>query len=227
MDGAPDEFCDVPGQALDASNWVHPFFFHGASASDIHEKATVRVAASADGLRIHVHVTDATVFVSTDPLTLHEGDSIEVYAAGFVPTHGDFDGTVDIGARHIILAPPSGPGFGARALVWDSTCPGTPSPQPLDTSFFAGRLVADGWELELALPWSFLTAPATTPPSSGAQVGFTLALNAQDDAAAGGRQVQAFLGYQTIGSSPSCAACTKTEGEPFCDDRTWCTPTLQ
>src|SRR5262249_1966325 len=75
--------------------------------------------------------------------------------------------------------------------------------------------------------------PSTTapPPKSGAKIGFTFALDAQDVESTdplNARQMQAFLGYQTLTvASPSCDACSRTSAEPFCDDRTWGTPALQ
>ena len=229
LDGRGDEFCSLPGQTIDSSA-TRVFFFRGATPADVTEVATLRTAWSSEGLHMHVHVKDANLFVPPNgSQQLHEGDAIEIYVAGYVPTSGPFDATTDIGAQHIIVSPPSG-AIGARGFVWTSSCD-FPVPAALNNAFFTGRTVTDGWEIELDLPWSILlSSPSATPPASGAKIGFTLALDAQDLPSGDplhARQMQAFLGYQTITvASPSCDSCSHGP-EPFCDDRTWCNPTLQ
>jgi hypothetical protein len=230
IDGRGDEFCSLPGQTLDSSA-TRIFFYRSAKPADVTEVATLRTGWSNEGLHMHVHVADANLFVPPNgSQQLHEGDAIEIYVAGYVPTSGAFDATTDIGAQHIIVSPPSG-AIGARGFVWTSSCD-FPVPAALNNAFFTGRTVRDGWEIELDLPWSILLpSPTDAPPTSGAKIGFTFALDAQDVESGdplNARQMQAFLGYQTITvASPSCDSCSRATPEPFCDDRTWCTPTLQ
>jgi hypothetical protein len=230
LDGVGAEFCSLPGETLDASA-KQIFFFRGATAADIKEIATLRLAWSSEGLHMHIHVTDANVFVPANgSQELHEGDAIEIYVAGYVPTSGTFDEKTDIGAQHIIVSPPSG-AIGARGFVWTSSCD-FPVPAALNNAFFTGRTVSDGWEIELDLPWSVLLTSTTTPaPTAGAKIGFTFALDAQDAPSTDplhARQMQAFIGYESItAASPSCDSCSKAPPEPFCDDRTWCPPVLQ
>jgi len=231
VDGVGDEFCALPGQTIDA-HATRVFFYRGASAADVKEVATVRAASSSDGLHIHVHVTDGAIFVQPNgSQQLQEGDALELYVAGFTPKGGTFDGTTDAGALHVIASPPSG-AIGARAFVWTSSCD-VPVPASLNPSYYAGRIVSDGWEIELDLPWSALLPTTTTPPPiSGATIGFTVGIDAQDTpGSADGtveRQMLAFTGYTTVSApSPSCDDCGKPDVEPFCDDRCWCTPALQ
>jgi hypothetical protein len=232
VDGRGDEFCSLPGHTIDSSA-TRVAFFRGATASQVKEVGTLRAAWSSQGLHLHVHVTDANVFVPPNGSNaLHEGDAIELYVAGYVPASGTFDDTTDIGAQHIIVSPPQPSGIiGARGFVWTSSC-STPIPASLDNAFFTGRIVTDGWELELDLPWSVLLAsPTAAPPTAGAQIGFTFGLDAQDDPSTDpdhARQMLAFTGYLILTvASPSCSSCGKSPPEPFCDDRCWCTPTLR
>ncbi len=218
IDGVGDELCAL---ALDAwDKRTTPFQIPTPPTADVDPRAELRVGWSSVGLHLHVHVVDPTgVIVSPPEASVAESDSVEIYASGFVPTGGDYDDVSDLGAIHVIVTPP-GAGLGARANIFDSRY--DHAAVAMSPSLYAVRIVSDGYEVEMQLPWTLISR--TAPPSSGAGIGFDVALN-KDRASDHKRILQTFLGYRTDPVTPS--SCTISKPEPWCDDRTWCVPKLE
>ncbi|MGZ3423699.1 MAG: hypothetical protein ACXVEF_35730 [Polyangiales bacterium] len=219
VDGVGDEFCGLPVSTWDKR--TAQLNLPSPPPSGVDPRVELRVGWSDVGLHLHVHVIDAAVLVSPVEQVLHTGDSVEIYASGFVPMGGDYDETTDVGAVHLILAPP-GAGLEARALVYSSRYDHPAS--ALSRSLYAGRIVSDGYEIEVQLPWSLITRGA--PPIASGGIGLTAAVNAKDVPTDADRALQTFLGFHPV--SPGSNSCVGSPGvQPWCDDRTWCTPLLE
>ena len=220
IDGVGDELCALPVTRFDKT--TAQYDVPSPPPGDVDPRAEVRVAWSSEGLHLHVHVIDAHVVVTpAESNILHYGDSIEVYTAGFVPTAGDYDDKTDVGAVHVIIAPP-GADVGARAYVYTSRYDHLPV--SLAPALYAGRLVDDGFEIEAKFSWTLISRVA--PPKANDSIGFTLAVNAKDDPAQEKRSLQMTFGYRSVVTpADSCAGIAPAE--PYCDDRTWCVPVLE
>jgi hypothetical protein len=211
VDGGGDEFCAIPAMSFTVGQmpWVNPSF--NANVASV---VTLRVAWSDAALHAHVHVADATVSPSVDPTGLWNGDNVQFFMAGTGTLTGAFTGMDDGGARHCIVAPPSTLLPNGSATDFYETPGGLVTPA-LDTSLYATRLVEDGYEVEVRLPWA-AHAAARTP---GARFGFNFMVGATDGATL---ELEAALSNQSPPGPTSCAGATA----PGCDDRTWCVPAL-
>jgi hypothetical protein len=216
LDGNDDDFCNVPSFELNfsnaASNGGKVKVYNGSSTS-YPERALARVAWDASGIHAFIHVIDPNFVPATAVDTIYNADGIELL---FTSTTSGLSGgtSQDSGlAMHVIVSPP----FAAR-----SQATGTNGSQTaLPASQFVAATESSGYKVELKLPWP------GTPPTSGAQIKFDMELNAADGVStagdAGPRDAQAIL---YLGSDPGGSPCA---GElfPYCDDRLWCSTTLQ
>jgi hypothetical protein len=215
VDGVGDEFDGITPVVFRASDapWTDT-----VPPPQLPEQVTFRAAWSPDGFHIHVHVDDPIVIVNPDTSKIWDGDSVEVMVANSTTFTGRFDGSNDGGALHIGVAPPAGY-YTARGIIYVDPVSGTNYRYPLDNSLYAGRTVPGGYEVEVYLPW----APDTAPLVPGGSIGFQFAINAQDvptpPDAQNGRQLTANLPMRAVDP----AGC----GLVWCDDRTWCRPTLE
>jgi hypothetical protein len=213
VDGVGDEFTDITPVVFRATDAP---FTDVVPPPDLPEVVTFRAAWSPQGFHIHVHVDDPTIFVNPDPTRLWDGDSIEVLVANSTTFTGRFDGNNDGGAIHVGVAPPNAY-YPARGVVYVDPANST-FRFALDNNLFAARLIDGGYEAEVYLPW----APTTTPPLPGGSIGFQFAINVQDVPTPAGaqysRQFTANLPMRAV-DPPGC-------GLIWCDDRTWCRPTL-
>jgi hypothetical protein len=212
VDGRALEFCGLSPMLFEVSRAVwtrHP-------PQPLPEIVFVRAAWSPEALHVHAHVIDPKIIVSPNEV-LSEGDGVEVYAAATDQLTGPTDGTRDGGALQIIVTPESGQ-QPARARIYYHPSPGIQLEEAISPAWFATRLVDDGYDVEVRIPWA-------TRVERGMRVGFDLALNVTDSDAATGREQQAALGYRPVTLPTNC---TPDVGpQPFCDDRTWCVPLLQ
>jgi hypothetical protein len=111
------------------------------------------------------------------------------------------------------VAPPKGNTPARATVIAGST------KTPLDPQYWAARLVADGWEVEVKLPWP---GTGNAPSAAGATVGFQLGLGMSE-------QQDKRIEFATL-PIPTVAAgttCPQNHAMPWCDDRTWCKPTAQ
>jgi len=215
LDARGDEFCATQGVLVtaDTAAWkLHPDL-------SFPEVLVVHAGWSIDGVHVDVRVTDPHVVVSASS-ALAEGDAVEIFVSGSVDLHGPFDGTVDGGALQVIVAPPAA-GVPARGTTYFHPAKAVQTEAPLDPSRYAARLTDDGYEVEVFFPW---TNPGA-PRASGDGIGFDVSLDISDSDTASGRQQEISLGNRPVAGATNC---TPDVGpQPFCDDRTWCTPTLR
>ena len=88
-----------------------------------------------------------------------------------------------------------------------------------DQQYWATRLTADGWEVEVKLPWPGTLMPA----AAGATLGFQLGLSMSETQ--GGNRVE--FATLPIPTGVTGTTCPQNHAMPWCDDRTWCRPTLE
>ena len=217
VDGAGDEFCSIRAMTFAAVSCptVSP-----EAAPALPANVSLRVAWSEQAVHLHVRVLDPSVIVQADRAKLWDGDAVEIYIAGAngAELEGAFDGTNDGGAIQLVLTPPSG-AFPARGEAFFSRLGEHAAINP---SLYAGRLIPGGYELELRFPWP----PTANLALPGARVAFDFALDVQDTASAGGRQLQCVISDVFVDGSQACGFAPGTPAAPYCDDRSWCQPEL-
>ncbi len=210
VDGNGAEICTLPFFELNTDTAGHVRVDHTGSESRP-ESAKVHLGWSEAGLHAYITVTDPAVLPSSNIAEIYAGDSVELMFASNATELTGNPGS-DPTTHASIAATP-----GLAAAI--STVNGSASSSPLAENSYQTSVVAPGYTIEVLLPW-----PGTAP-SSGTQIAFDLALNSADDEpadAGDGRDAQAILYLGSVSSSP----CGDT-AEPWCDDRTWCTPTLE
>jgi hypothetical protein len=177
------------------------------------ERAVARVAWDASGIHAFIRVIDPKFVPAANLDNIWNADGVELMFSS--TTTGLKGGTADDSAitTHVIASPP---------LVAASKASGTNGSQaPLDTKYYVAGTTSDGYKVELNLPW-----PGTAP-AAGSQIKFDMEMNAADGKSsngdAGPRDAQAML---YVGSDPGGSPCA---GElfPYCDDRVWCSTSLQ
>ena len=216
LDGNDNDFCGVPSFELNFTNAASnggKVKVYNPGANSYPERAQARVAWDAAGIHAFIRVIDPKFVPAKDLATIYNGDGIELLFT--TTTSGLTGGTSqDSGlAMHVIVSPP----FAAR-----SKANGTDGTQEaLPASQFSAGTESTGYKVELNLPWP------GTPPTAGSQIKFDMELNSADGNStsgdAGPRDAQAIL---SLGSDPGSSPCG---GElfPYCDDRLWCSTTLQ
>jgi hypothetical protein len=221
VDGIGDEFCDIPAMVFDVTSC--PTLYPPTGFPALPEKVYLRVGWSTDAFHLHVHVIDPNVIVNPNPGMLYSGDAVEIFIAGASgdKLHGSYNGSNDGGAIQIVLAPP-GAGFQTRGQAFFNPGGGVHSNAPISSSIYAGRLVSDGYELEVRFPWVAFADPAV----AGAKIAFDIAVAAQQDPDAGGRQLQCIISDVFVDGADACGYPAGQEAQPWCDDRCWCQPEL-
>jgi hypothetical protein len=219
VDGKDDDFCQVPS-----------FVFNKASAGFVNNYnniqdsefpvVTARVAWSAAGLHAFFDVTDASVQSVTmaDPgqaLTApYEGDSIELLISSSDAATGAPGG--DNGTAQVTLA---ATGLSASVKVTNNGGIATTYTE-LPAAQYAQAKTATGYVIEVQLLWQGVA------PSGGGKVRFDLAVNVADTnfgSVSDMRDAQMVLNQSSVSGQTSCPGAA----EPWCDDRTWCSTTLQ
>jgi hypothetical protein len=220
VDGSGEEFCDIQAMVFDVDSC--PTLIP-SEPPDMPERVYLRIGWSMDAFHLHVRVVDPAVLVNPNPDRLWDGDAIEIYVAGASGEKltGSYNGSNDGGAIQIVLAPP-GAGFGTRGRAFFNPGGGVHQNTPISSSIYAGRLTADGYELELRYPWVAFADPAVP----GARIAFDLAVDARSDSDASGRQIQCIISNVLVDGELACGFDDGRPAEPWCDDRAWCQPTL-
>jgi hypothetical protein len=212
LDGDESDFCDVPAFELNFQNAAKVKEYNPNSKNSP-ERAIARVAWDANGIHAFIHVVDPKYVPAADLDNIWNADGVELMFSS--TTSGLKGGTADDASitTHVIASPP----FVAR-----SKASGTNGSQAaLETKYYVASTTSDGYKVEFTLPWP------GTPPTSGAQIKFDMEMNAADGKStngdAGPRDAQAIL---YVGSDPGGSPCN---GElfPYCDDRVWCSTSLQ
>ena len=216
LDGNDDDFCNLPSFELNFSNAAGNggrVVVYNPGGTSYPEHAIARVAWDSAGIHAFIHVTDPNFVAATDIGTIYNSDSIELLFTS--TTSGLSGGTAqDSGlAMHVIISPPLAAKSQATGYNGSQTA--------LDPSLFWAGTESGGYKVELKLPWP------GTPPSKGSQIKFDMQLNSADGISttgdAGPRDAQALL-YQ--GSDPGNSPCG-SDLYPYCDDRLWCSTSLQ
>jgi len=216
LDGNDDDFCNVPSFELNFNNAASGggrVVVFNSGTSNYPERAIARVAWDSFGIHAFIHVIDPKFVAATNMSYVYNADGVELLFTS--TTSGLTGGTAqDAGlAMHVIISPP----LAVRAQAIGSNS----SQTPLDSSLFWAGTESTGYRVELKLPWP------GTPPTAGSQIKFDMELNSADGIStpgdAGPRDAQAIL-YQ--GSDPGNSPCGSPL-YPYCDDRLWCSTTLQ
>ena len=215
LDGAADEFTDIPAMTFEVS--AMPYLSASYSAA-IPQEVTLRAAWSYDAFVAHIHVTDPLLLPDSSA-TLWNGDNVQFFVAGTSTLTGAYSGTEDGGATHVIIAPP-GDATAARGITIYEPCYACVMVTALPTTSFAARAVSDGYEIEIRLPWGATAEPRV----SGARFAFDLMIGVANDSL-GGLQLEGALKNDPTLASTSCSPTPTTH--PGCDDRVWCTPRLE
>jgi hypothetical protein len=222
VDGKDDEFCGVPSFVFDKAAASKGGVVNNYNGLQDAEFASVkaRVAWSSAGLHAFFDVTDAKVESVTmaDPnqalTTPYQGDSIELFVASNDTATGAPGG--DSGAVVVTLA-----ATGKSVSVTTTNNNGlSVTYAELPSAQYAQAKTAGGYAIEVMIPWK------GDSPGSGAKVRFDLAINMADDNFGGVgdmRDAQLIYHVSTVSGQTSCPGAA----EPYCDDRTWCSPTLQ
>jgi hypothetical protein len=216
VDGIGDEFCNVPPVHFTAGNAPYREGGNGIATAPPFppppEEITFRAAWSADAFHLHAHVVDPSIFVNADLNTLWNGDELEIFAAGGSNFTVTYPNGTSANAMEIGVAPPQGlvPARGVIYLGQNRVA--------LDQKYWAVRTVADGYEVEVQLPWAGTAIPA----GAGATLGFHLGLSTQDTDGVG-REEYASLPVPGLAGS----TCPQGHAMPWCDERAWCSPTAQ
>ena len=222
VDGYGDEFCGIPAMEFDVNGC--PTMIPGGELPILPERVFLRVAWSQRDFHLHVKVVDPNVVVNPADTSLWNGDAVEIYIAGSSGTDagltGQYNGNNDGGAIQIVLAPP-GAGKPTRGQAFFNYA-GRHESTSIDPSSFAGRLTSDGYELELIYTWALIARPR----APGAKIAFDIAIGAQQNADAGGRQLQCIISNVFVDGRDACGYMPGTPAQPWCDDRTWCQPEL-
>jgi len=216
LDGNDDDFCSVPAFELNFNNAASNggrVVVYNSGTSNYPERAQARVAWDSFGIHAFIHVIDPKFVAAADSASIYNADGIELLFTS--TTSGLSGGTAqDSGvAMHVIVSPPLGVKSQASGV--------NGSQNPLDPSLFWAGTESTGYKVELKLPWP------GTPPTAGSQIKFDMELNSADGISvtgdAGPRDAQAIL-YQ--GPDPGNSPCGSPL-YPYCDDRLWCSTTLQ
>jgi hypothetical protein len=212
LDGDDSDFCNVPSFEFNFQNAAKVKEYNPNSKNSP-ERAIARVAWDTNGIHAFIHVIDPKFVPAANLDNIWNADGVELMFSS--TTAGLKGGTADDSAitTHVIASPP----FVAR-----SKATGTNGSQAvLETKYYAAGTTSDGYKVEFNLPWP------GTPPTSGSQIKFDMEMNGADGTStngdAGPRDAQAML---YVGSDPGGSPCA---GElfPYCDDRVWCSTSLQ
>ena len=214
VDGVDDEFCDIAPTVFHVAQGMNPDPSTADAGVAGDATAYLRVAWSSVGLHVHVHVDKSPV---SPPATqdVWNGDAIELFMTPSSTATGSYGPGADDGVQ-VLVAPLSASQAPNSAV--NTVAAGLSG--PLDASEYAARLVQGGYEIELQLSWQRIAGHAITAPASGSSIRFDLAV---DIGVSGSRVLQTSLWWADPGTSPSCGGPTYA----WCDDRTWCTPSLQ
>ncbi len=221
VDGRNEDLCNVPMFVLDkasasANGLVNNF--NGIPDAEL-PVVTARVAWSAAGLHGFFEIVDPKVqsVSMADPgqaLAMpYQGDSLELFFSSNDTATGAPGG--DSGAVHVTLA-----ATGKSAAVTTTNNNGvSASYAELPDAQYAQVRTATGYAVEVLIPWR------GGAPGAGARIRFDLALNIADGSFGGVADMRdaQLVYYVASNGQSSCPGAP----EPWCDDRTWCSTSLQ
>ncbi|MBN2194372.1 MAG: hypothetical protein JW751_16265 [Polyangiaceae bacterium] len=213
LDGDDSDVCALPTFAIDFFDANDAVLEHGTTVpeSERPESASVRVGWSPAGLHLFITVSDPLREPARLVSSVWEGDGVEVL---FTSSGSKLDGDPATDrAFHAIFA--GAPSLAGRV----TTRNGVSSISTLNATWYETSVRPDGYVVETLLPWTDVT------PSSGANIAFDFALNSADGQPLGGvgRDAEALLRLAPVSTTSPCLE----DPKPWCDTRTWCTPTLE
>jgi hypothetical protein len=215
VDGDGSEFNEVAAVTyeLRSAPVVNPSY-----AASLPTVVTVRMAWSQQAFVAHVHVADPAIHTYGGGTLEYfwQGDNVQLFIAPTDTLTGEYSGTEDGGATHLVVVPPSDSQPAVAIEVFE------PCYACVDASLslldYAARAVTDGYEIELSWPWSSPLGMF----SPGDRVALNLVVGAQDDPGAG-LQLEGLLANNPVDGDTPCGGAT----HPGCDDRTWCYSVLE
>ena len=250
VDGLDDDFCDVTATVFELRNGAVPF---GGPPPIVRDVLTARVAWDSAGIHAHFHAEDPVLVRDFRLGSSWAGpDYIELDIGGTFPLTGFYDGEQrDPGFLNVFFNPESAltPIKGFTGAVPAQATMGYVFPQgsnygieriPLtDVAPWAYRTVTGGYEFEVLLPWALLGR--SVPPAPGTVISLDLGFGTNNDPdywkfwpaspqlGTPGTAGQSFLAIKPLlnGTSTSCAPLQPGNAYPWCDNRTWCQPTLE
>jgi hypothetical protein len=217
LDGMGDDLCSLPSFQFGVENAQVNNNYNNIPNSQF-ETVTAQVGWTQAGIVAFFDVKDTsvqTVNMKDAGAAIdkaYQGDSIEL----FISSSDNLTGLTasDNNALHITV-PANGPG-----VVVKTSGGGSAAHTAMAAAQYAQSTTSTGYAIELKLPW-----PGGAAPSAGAKVRFDLALNSADTNCSGvddmrDAQLVFYVGQVGNTSCPSGA-------DAWCDDRTWCSTTLQ
>ena len=217
VDGADDDLAALPIRTFNAADLKAV----GSVAGDLLD-VDARVGWSSLGLHafFHVHYETGHVMVPTGSEPLFFGDGMELFFKADANLTGRYTASRDVGARQLIVVPPAGSAPMRSSAFYDE---GHTDLGPVDPSWLVARSAADGYVVELQLPWSAIGG--SVAPTAGARIGFDFAVDYRARVGATNPQYQLLLALKSV--PDLSAGCFGDVAAPSCDDRTWCAPTLR
>lgn len=242
VDAFGDDLCDVPATVFELKKGKTI----NGPLPNLPTALKARIAWDEQGIHAHFHVDDPKL-IAISRTDSWGPDYVELDIGGSEPFSGYFDGkTRDKGFSNIFLTPQgsvtpipgftsSGPARASMRFNWEVSAGPIPMPRGVPWAF---RVVSGGYEFELLLPWKILGR--AQPPVAGDAIALNLGLGSSDD--------PAFWSWWPSESTPTStpglnglswykinalpAGTTSTCNSafspyPWCDDRTWCSPTLE
>jgi hypothetical protein len=222
VDGKGDDFCQVPSFQFDVTNAAKVNNYNNVPQSQF-ETVTGQVAWSSAGFSAFFDVKDASVQTvnmkdATQAISkTYQGDSIEI----MISSNNNLTGLTgtDNNTLHVII-PANGPAISVKTSNSSGASSGTPTALPANV--YAQAETSTGYAIEVQLPW-----PGGAP-SAGAQIRFDLSLNSADKIFGTVDEMRDGQLLYYVGTVGGTTTCQSDEGTvPFCDDRTWCTTSVQ
>ncbi len=221
LDGKDDDLCQVPSFQFSATNAAKVNNYNNVPLTQF-ETVTGRVAWSSAGFSAFFDVADTSVQTvnMADPSQAisktYQGDSLEIMISSNNNVTG-LTGT-DNNALHVII-PANGPAVSVKTSNNGGSSSGTPTALPAGQ--YKQAVTSTGYAIEVQLPW-----PGGAP-NSGTQVRFDLALNSADSTFGSIDDMRDGQLSYYVGTVGGTSTCQGTDTVPFCDDRAWCTTSLQ
>lgn len=215
VDGDDADFSGVPAitYALREAPVVNPSY-----SASLPTEVTVRMAWTPTSLVAHVQVTDLAVQTYRGEILEYywQGDNVQFFMAPTDLLTGEYSGTEDGGATHLVIVPPAS-GQPSRAIEVYEPCYACVAATFSDVAY-AARTTDDGYDVELAWPW---VAP-NGALGAGDRVSLNLVVGASDTPDSG-LELEGLLANNPVTGDTPCGGAT----HPGCDDRTWCHATLE
>jgi hypothetical protein len=206
LDGKGEDLCELPSFPFGVANAAVKINNNNIPDTQF-EVVTARVGWTQTDLVAFFDVKDASV------QTVSMKDPGEVFIASTDSLTGPT--ATDNKALHVTI-----PASGSGVLV-KTASGGSVTHTALPAAQYAQATTSSGYAIELKLPW-----PGGGSPGAGGKVRFDLALNSADTNCSGVddmRDAQLLLYRGNVSST----TCPNNSPDAWCDDRTWCSTTLQ